>query len=297
MLSAEYKALSPEEKAQWQKISAQDRARFNREMLSYVPPPAPPGVKKNTGLKNLEDDPDTRKFALDKLGAGAIGWYGCASHGHTYFKGPGGQSVRGTANAKKLAPKSTTTNSATSTKRKRSDPNITKRYMNAFMEHYNSVDKKKKTTVSGELKFFCETKAKGEITLGVLEKFIGSDPTNRKKAIILKEPKGNGGHAQKGEKVKKLTEMERKTFFDEKLAPLVNEHWNEDNDEFKRGVVAKAVREYFVVPQKVNSGGVLKDSQVYTQAFEMKDKLNKLGREQRMRNHAETENEGEDCVF
>ena len=42
MLSAEYKALSPEEKAQWQKLSAQDRARFNREMLSYVPPPPSP---------------------------------------------------------------------------------------------------------------------------------------------------------------------------------------------------------------------------------------------------------------
>lgn len=44
MLSAEYKALSPEEKAQWQKLSAQDRARFNREMLSYVPPPPSPPV-------------------------------------------------------------------------------------------------------------------------------------------------------------------------------------------------------------------------------------------------------------
>ena len=40
LLSAEYSSLPPEGVATWQRASADDRARYNREMESYVPPDA-----------------------------------------------------------------------------------------------------------------------------------------------------------------------------------------------------------------------------------------------------------------
>ena len=39
LLSAEYTALSHNQKAVWIKLSEDDRLRFKREMLSYTPPP------------------------------------------------------------------------------------------------------------------------------------------------------------------------------------------------------------------------------------------------------------------
>ena len=57
--------------------------------------------KKTGGLKGLEDNPETRQFALDKLGDKATGWYGYASGSNTFFKGPAGQSARGIGNAEK----------------------------------------------------------------------------------------------------------------------------------------------------------------------------------------------------
>ena len=37
LLSAEYKNLSPEDQAPWQKASVEDKARYDNEMESYVP--------------------------------------------------------------------------------------------------------------------------------------------------------------------------------------------------------------------------------------------------------------------
>ena len=42
MLSAEYKALSKKDAKVWIKLASDDRARYKKEMLSYVPPPSPP---------------------------------------------------------------------------------------------------------------------------------------------------------------------------------------------------------------------------------------------------------------
>ena len=62
-------------------------------------------MKKKTGLKGLEDNPETRQYALDKLGNNATGWFGYVSSGANpqyYFKGPKGQWAKGIGNAKKL---------------------------------------------------------------------------------------------------------------------------------------------------------------------------------------------------
>lgn len=39
VLSAEYRALAPEDRAVWEQAHEDDKARYEREMLSYVPPP------------------------------------------------------------------------------------------------------------------------------------------------------------------------------------------------------------------------------------------------------------------
>ena len=48
MLSAEYKALSKKDAKVWIKLALDDRARYKKEMLSYVPPP--PSPEKSTQI-------------------------------------------------------------------------------------------------------------------------------------------------------------------------------------------------------------------------------------------------------
>lgn len=46
MLSADYKALSKKDSKVWIKLALDDRARYKKEMLSYVPPPPSPPTQK-----------------------------------------------------------------------------------------------------------------------------------------------------------------------------------------------------------------------------------------------------------
>ncbi|KAL3785754.1 hypothetical protein ACHAW5_003596 [Stephanodiscus triporus] len=56
LLSAEYSSLPPEDAAIWQKASVDDRVRYNREMLSYVPPAQVSGDGGDATADRSDDD-------------------------------------------------------------------------------------------------------------------------------------------------------------------------------------------------------------------------------------------------
>ncbi len=61
LLSAEFSNLSPEDVAVWQKASADDRARFTREMELYIPPDRVSGSgdadrRLNDSIEFMKDD-------------------------------------------------------------------------------------------------------------------------------------------------------------------------------------------------------------------------------------------------
>ena len=55
LLSAEYKALSPSERAVWEQASTGDRARYNKEMLSYLPPAPVSNDGNGSDTSDVED--------------------------------------------------------------------------------------------------------------------------------------------------------------------------------------------------------------------------------------------------
>ena len=62
LLSAQYKALDDEDKAHWKNIATDQKARYLREMISYVPPAdemddtIAESLKETTGLRELLND-------------------------------------------------------------------------------------------------------------------------------------------------------------------------------------------------------------------------------------------------
>jgi len=67
MLSAEYKALSKKDAKVWIKLASDDRARYKKEMLSYVPPPSPPAPSETPtqisgGTTYSEEDNDSMQM-------------------------------------------------------------------------------------------------------------------------------------------------------------------------------------------------------------------------------------------